>query len=1026
MKKNLFLIITLSFVIIVAFAQDHQLYFEKITTENGLSHNKVNCIIKDTRGFIWLGTDDGLNRYDGNKFTIYRNEPADNNTISGNIITDLLEDNKGIIWIATADGGITKYNYRLPPQQQFKQYKNLPGNANSIPSNVINKMLEDRYGYLWLATSGQYLLRFNKQTQKFEQPIKSGIRTFLSLSLASGDTLWAGRQGGGMLTINIKTLAYQTDKRYDDLYAKLPHTTVSSLFTDSKKNIWYGSWDRVLYQFNAIDRKEHVFEQTNEKGSFVNDEVLGFAEDKKGDLWMAGRYNGLHTYNSKNRRFYHYPHNPALEGTVAANRVNCVFIDEGGIIWIGTSKGVSIGKPFQQQFTQSFLPKINDRNIAIYDFYKNGKGDLWVATNNGVYIRKHGEQLFTHRSIVYKGNELLVSRFFKSSKGDYYIGTDYSLFMFNPENFSIQLLPNTEKDGVMKQIYKSNIVSIVEHQVEDKPSIFVAPYGHFIAYYDLNEQRWVSRLDSTKKIIDAFNIADNLIRKIYKTSSGNLWMATAKEGLAEWVTNSSPRLKYHKNNPQIAGGLSNNNVYDMVEDQKGNLWVSTFGGGLNYFNTTSKKATHINASNNLLEGVETDTEGNVWMVGNGNLHKYNITTKTHSTFKLPDVEKIGGIQGRICKDGDGNLYVSGTNYFIEFNPLQIQENNWQPKVFFTDFKIFNQSYSDLLLSEKVSLRHNQNFVSFEFAAPDYSSGNPVHYQYMLQGFDRTWVDNGTETRASFSNLAGGDYVFKVRATNKPGVWSDQFATIRLTIIPPVWKRWWFYAVCALLAAGIGYAVYRYRINELIKRQEIRNKIAQDLHDNVGSTLSSISIYSQVAKIYKKQDKEQQLQETLEKISETSGEMISEMNDIVWAINPRNDHMEVMMQRMESYAKPLLSAKEIQFSFEYDASVKSLNLDMTKRKNFYLIFKESVNNILKYANCKNVQVSVYLRNNQLEMKIKDDGAGFDVEQMKMLAAKSLSGNGLNNMKRRATEIKGECLIESKPGMGTSVVLRFPIP
>jgi two-component sensor histidine kinase len=467
-------------------------------------------------------------------------------------------------------------------------------------------------------------------------------------------------------------------------------------------------------------------------------------------------------------------------------------------------------------------------------------------------------------------------------------------------------------------------------------------------------------------------------------------------------------------------------VYDMVEDKQGNLWVSTFGGGLHYFNTTSKQATHIKASSNLLEGVETDKAGNVWMVSNGDLHKYNTATKTYSTFKLPDVEKLGGIQGRICKDESGNLYVAGTNYFIEFNPQQIQENTLQPKVFFSDFKIFNQSYSDLLLRENISLRHNQNFVSFEFAAPDYSSGNPVHYQYMLQGLDGKWVDNGTETKASFSNLNGGNYIFKVRATNKPGIWSEQFATIKLTIIPPIWKRWWFYAACVLLAAGIAYALYRYRINELIKRQEIRNKIAQDLHDNVGSTLSSISIYSQVAKIYKKQEKEQQLQETLEKISETSGEMISEMNDIVWAINPRNDHMEVMLQRMESYAKPLLSAKEIQFSFQYEEPVKSLNLDMTKRKNFYLIFKESINNSLKYANCKAVQVVVAVKNHHLEMKIQDNGAGFDVEEMKVLAAKSLSGNGLNNMKRRAAEIKGECIIESKPGAGTTVMLRFPIP
>lgn len=1007
-------------------AQQTSLYFEKKTVQNGLSHNKVNCIIKDSRGFIWLGTDDGLNRYDGNKFTIYRNEPSNKATLSGNIITDLLEDKNGVLWIATSDGGITKYDYRLPPQQQFKQFKNQPGIANSIPGNVINKIKEDNYGYLWLATSGHYLLRFNKQTEQFEQPVTKEIKTFLSLSVADKDTLWAGRQGGGLLQINTKSLQWRTDKRYLDLYAKLPHSTVSSLFTDSKKNIWYGSWDRVLYQFSAADKKEHIFQQSTGDGSFVSDEILSFAEDKQGNLWMGGRYNGLQIYNSATGKFDHYPYDPSRDGTVAGNKINCLFIDEAGVVWIGTNKGVSISNPLQQQFRQLFLPKVNNENNTLLDFQKRSNGDLWVGTNKGIFIRKKNENNFIHQPVIYKGNSLMVSRFFTDSKKNEYIGTDYSLFLFNPQNFSVQLLPNTEKDGVMSQIYKSSVASIVEDQIDNKPVLLVSPYGHFLAYYDFTEKRWVSRLDTTKNIIKQFNITDNLIRKIYKTSSGKIWIATVNNGLGEWVVNSAPVLKYHKNNPGQPDGLSNNNIYDITEDKTGNLWVSTFGGGLHYFNTSTKKAKHIKASSNLLEGIETDKKGNVWIVSNGNLHKYNPQNETYTAFNLPDIEKSGGVHGRICKDEDGHLYAAGTNYLIEFDPEKIIENTQQPKAFFTDLKIFNQSFSDLLLSEKITLRHNQNFVSFEFSAPDYSGGAPVQYQYMLQGFDNKWIDNGTETRASFSNLDGGDYIFKVRSTSKPGTWSEEFASIKVRIIPPIWKRWWFYAACAVIIAGIAYAVYRYRINELIKRQEIRNKIAQDLHDNVGSTLSSISIYSQVAKIYKAQDKEQQLQETLEKISETSGEMISEMNDIVWAINPRNDNMEVMLQRMESYAKPLLSAKEIKFNFEYDVSVQSLNLEMTRRKNFYLIFKESINNVLKYSGCSNVKVTVRAKSHQLEMTIDDDGKGFDVEEMKKLAAKSLSGNGLRNMKRRAEEMKGQCTIESKPGAGTKVFLHFPIP
>jgi signal transduction histidine kinase len=428
----------------------------------------------------------------------------------------------------------------------------------------------------------------------------------------------------------------------------------------------------------------------------------------------------------------------------------------------------------------------------------------------------------------------------------------------------------------------------------------------------------------------------------------------------------------------------------------------------------------------LLEGVQTDRLGNVWMIANGQLHKYDPVKKVHSTYQLPDVEKAGGVKGMIFKSSDGNLVTSGVNYFIEFNPLLIKEVSGKLDVYVTDFKIFNESFSHLLGQKNISLRYNQNFLSFDFSAPHYATGVSIQYQYMLEGFTDKWIDLGTENKVSFSNLDGGHYTFKVRASNRPGVWSENIATVLLHIIPPVWKRWWFYAICVLFAGALAYAIYRYRINELHKKQDIRNKIAQDLHDSMGSTLSSISVYSQVAKIYKQQQKEDQLQQTLEKISETSGEMISEMNDIVWAINPRNDSMDVIVQRMESYAKPLLAVKQIKFNFTYDEEVKYLNLEMTKRKNFYLIFKEAINNVLKYADCNNLSVTLSTKYHQFYMRIADDGKGFDTTKLEQHTSKSLSGNGLKNMQVRAAEMKGTCVLTSKPGAGTVVQLQFPIP
>ena len=1010
------------FITTAAAGQAPHLYFNRITAQNGLSHNKVNCILQDQRGFMWIGTDDGLNRYDGRRFVIFRHEPNNKAGLSGNIITDILEDKQGVIWIATYDGGLTKYDHRLSPDKQFKQYRNIPGNNKSIPVNIINDLLEDNYGNLWLATGGFSVMRFNKSTEQFERPDVNSRKTALKLCLDAKDTVWVGAQGGGIIKVDTKTMGIKTDPRYTNLYSGLPHATVTALYKDADDHIWFGSWDNVLYRFNSNTKIEEVFDQRTE-ASFPTEEATSFSEDKDGRLWIGGRYAGLTLYDKDQNRFFNYRYDASKEGSIGDDQVNCIFLCRNGMFWIGTNKGVSVYNPLQQYFTQTFLPVAN-KKITIYDFHEDANGDLWIGTSNGIYIQKNGTANFSHHMLTYKGESLSVTKFFSDRRGNFYIGTDYSLFLLDKKTKDLSLLPNTEKDEVMGKIIDSRVVSIVEGDIEGNPVLLVSPYGHFLAYYDFNANKWVSRTDTVKKILQQFNLKDNLIRKFYRTRSNQLWLATGKMGLAEWTSHSLPTLRFSVNDPSVSGTISNNNVFDIIEDAKNNLWVSTYGGGLNYYNTQTKKFEHINATNNLLEGIQLDSRQQVWMISNGNLHKYNPQTKSYTSFSLPDLEKSGGVKGNIFKDSRGFMYAAGTNYLIRFKPESIDDRASQPKVFLTDFKIFNSSYNQFLLQKEIPLRYKQNYFTIEFSAPEFKTGQ-LQYSYMLEGWDDDWIEAGDRNFANYSNLDGGNYVFKVRATNKKGSWGNEFTSVAIRIIPPFRKTPLFFILCALGAGLLAYFLYRYRIKELLKRQAIRNRIAQDLHDSVGSTLSSISVYSQVAKIQFERGNNDELKHVLDRIGITSTDMISEMNDIVWALNPQNDNMEKIIQRMESFAKPLLKTKNIAFNFNYDPNVLHLNLTMEKRKNFYLIFKEAINNVLKYSNCKNLDISLKLLNQNIELVVRDDGEGFDKEQLKTLAARSMSGNGLNNMKRRAEEMDGECDIQSFPGKGTRVFLRFPI-
>lgn len=1025
MKKYL-LLISLITAPVWLYSQLSSLYFEKFTTQNKLSNNKVNCILQDKRGFMWIGTNDGLNRFDGNNFLVFRNQAGVKAGISGNIITGLLEDEEGVLWIATEDGGLTRYDYRRPTKEQFTQYKHLPGDSTSVPANTILAMKQDKAGYLWLAVSANSVIRFNKKNGQFDKPLPANSRkTALCLETDNNGWLWVGRQGGGMLKVNTTTFETNWDKRYDDLYAKLPHVVITSLFRDSDNTLWFGSWDKAVYRVNLATGAETVLPGGSDTENGVNDVIQSFAEDKHKRLWMGGARNGLHIYDKTTGAFRHLVHDPLKEGSIADNTVNCVYVDRSGRVWLGTNKGISVSNPAREQFVQHFLPHTPEAAITIYDFYKTDNGSLWIGTSEGLFIQDKAQTTPTHIPLTYNNTRLAITKIFRDKAGDYYLGTNYSLFRFNPLTQQVSLLPNTESDKVMNKIIESRVVSVVEHELAGGPVLLVSPYGHYLAYYDLQKQKWVSRLDADEKIIEKYGLKDNLVRKLYLSNKKQLWLATVKEGIGKWEQAPASQVQYYKNDPRKENSLSNNHVYDIAEDKRGNLWVSTYGGGLNYLKMENGEVKHIDNTSNLLEGIQTDHRDNVWMISNGNIFRYDPSSSSHSSYSLPDLEKSGGVSGYMYKDAQGWLYAAGKNYYFRFHPDSVLDEQAQPEVFLTDFKVFNESFSHLLLNKNIRLNFRQNYFTIEFAAPDYLSAQPVQYAYMLEGSDKDWVECGTRNFAPYSNLKEGEYVFRVRATNNPGAWGKQEYSIRIVITPPFWKRWWFYLLCAAAIGSTIYALYRYRINELLKRQAMRNKIAQDLHDSVGSTLSSISVYSQVAQIQSSTGNKEELNEVLGKISNTSNDMISEMNDIVWAINPRNDNMEKIIQRMESFARPLTAARNIVFDMQYDKEVLALQLDMDKRKNFYLVFKEAVNNAIKYSGAERLEVHLRHQDNDLLLEVNDNGVGFNPEKEMAGSKLSLSGNGLLNMQKRAAELGGVLKIDSETGKGSTIRLRFPI-
>lgn len=1002
-----------------AVAQELQPYFRNIRLDNGLSHNVVNCILEDRRGFLWFGTEDGLNRYDGKFFTVFRSDVNGDFGLSGNIITDLYEDKNGVLWIATAEGGLIKYTYTAPSGKQFRHYMHNVNDGESIPENNVIKIVEDNQGYLWLATSSSFVVRFNKRTGKFDTPVRHGARSILSLALADHDTLWAGDADGGLLRIHTPTLHYTENEPYQRTNADLPNASITALFAARNGQLWFGSWNNKLYNYSTASRQQTIYSHADHP-DIPNDEFVSFAQDTQQRLWIAGKGSGVTVYNAATGSFHNFKHDPTKEGSLADDHVNVVYVDRNNLVWVGTQGGISVYNPLFAPFEQHFFPA-GQTEVKAHDFYKDEAGDLWIGTSNGIYIKRHNKSGLEHHKLTYKDQSLAVTKFFTDQDNTFYIGTDYTVFIYNKTAHTIAPLPNTDKDPVMKRLVSSKVVSMVRDTLDTHPVLLVSPLGQYITYYDFTEQCWVSRADATREIVKRFNLKDNLIRKIYTDHTGALWLATGKRGLGSWQRPGFP-VHYFSYNGEDSSALTSNNVFDIYEDDKHTLWVSTYGGGLQYFNRSTSTFAHIDVSSNLTEGLQADIRGNLWMVCNGHFHTYNPGRAVYSCYDLPNLQRHGGVSGYLYKDRDNTLYAAGSNYYIAFNPADVAPIRHEPPVYLTDFRLFNTSYSHLLHGAKaITLQHFQNFFTLEFSAPEFG-GNSLQYAYMLEGVDKDWIDAGRRNYAQYSNLAGGSYRFKVRATNWKGGSPERYTYIDIVITPPFWTQAWFYGLIILFFILLGYLLYRYRLYVLLKQQAIRYGIAQDLHDQIGSTLSSIAVYGEAARIYQEQGNISQLQHVLHTIGETANGMIREMDDIVWAIKPRNDHFGSIVDRINNYARPLCNAQGISFSFQYDNALLKRSFGMHARKNIFLILKEALHNAFKHSACKSLLVGIKLTEAGLSLQVQDDGNGFETSILSNI--ENSAGNGLSNIHFRAKQLKAELSITSTPGVGTHVRLLCP--
>lgn len=982
-------------------AERQQHFFSRIRISDGLSHNKVNCIIKDQRGFVWFGTEDGLTRYDGHYFKIFNVDPSKKGTLSGNIITDIVEDKNGMLWISTADGGLSRYDYRMTECSQFKQFKYSSKQKNGVPENNIRKLIYDRNGKLWLITANKGVVRFDIGTEAVDYQVALRTENVSTAYLDNNDMLWLGANIYSRFGIHTKTLAIQeSNVKWDkNLTVKAPQ---QFLFMNQK----------AQYRFNNLITADNLLSQ------FAENDISTMAIDALDRLWVGHVNKGVSIYDRKYNQLFQYNSNINVLGSLVDDRINMIYIDRENIVWIGTDNGVAMYNGLFQPFKRYELTS-GKMPLTIYDFYEDQDKKLWIGTSDGLYIRHVGSNRHEHRKIFYKGNQLAVTKFYKDLDGTFYLGTDYTLLRYDPEKNVVSPLPNTESDPVMRKLENSPIVSISRGLVDGKSALFVSPYGRYLTYYDFDSKTWVSGKQFQSKFPQSPDVNDNFIQKLYKDGS-MLWLATNKNGLAVSDGKQGNHLKYFNNESNEKQSLGSNYVYDITANDPKSLWVSTYGSGLYFFDKDSNAFTNIPFSSRLTEGLSIDKSGHIWMICNGHIHKYEPTQKVYSCYNIPALEKNYGLKGYLYRNSANTIYAAGEGYYVAFNPNEVIPIQQIPPIYFTDFKIFDDSYNELLSQDEIRLNYDQNYFSFHFSAPEFSGDN-IQYAYQLVGFDKDWIESGKTNMASYANLSPGSYQFRMQAANWKGGPKLSYKSIQIIIVAPFWQTWWFASLVVIIIGSIIYYIVYQRMRIIVERGRIRNEIARDLHDQIGSTLSSIAIYANVAKIYDQKQQNIQLKSVLDNIIDSANDMVSDMDDIVWALNPKNDHINSIAKRWEAYALPLCQARDMAFILNVEANFYSLQLGMIARKNLYLIVKEAINNAIKYSNCTELGVQMKIVNRGFEITVRDNGIGFNMDVLGEKEKMEFKGNGLCNMHVRAKDLHGELSIISKHGEGTVVTI-----
>ncbi len=1029
-----------------------KLSFEHLSIEHGLSQIAVNAILQDSKGFLWFGTEDGLNRYDGYKFEIFKPDENNPNSISDNFIWTIYEDSKKNIWIGTNSGGLNKYNYTT---NSFRHYKSSADKNNNISSNNVRVIFEDTENVLWIGTNNGGIDKYDEKHDNFRhfnlvidnQKNASSIR---SICEDNNGNLWIGTDGNGLVKFDKRRKNYNVYKKNRLAKNSISGNNIWSLLTDGDF-IWIGTYNNGLDKLNIQTGKFYHYKNNN-KNSIINNNITDLMLDNSNHLWITTE-DGLSILDIGTESFITYQHNISDLSSISNNFVRTIEQDNSGLIWIGTVGGgvnkVNLNRKFNHYFNNPSDENSLSHNV-IRSIYEDSYNNIWIGTL-GKGLNKFNKQKNTFRHFVsnskskYNLSANIVSSIFEDNNKNLWVGTwggglNKITFKKRSNNSIINNITYYKHNPNNKQSIGSNIIQAIYN--DSKKNFWIGTEEGL----DLFDTQTGKFFHFRSEIKNPKSLSDNRVQSkcIVEDRFGNLWVGTWRGLNRIKVNKKITNLQLNEvafqrflHNPADTNSLSDNRILSIYEDQNTKpdklvLWIGTIGGGLNKLtisinsdtveNIIFKNFTEKNGlPNNVIYGILGDERGNLWLSTNNGISRFNPLTEKFRNFDIKDgLQSNQFFWGAFCKAKDGELFFGGVNGFNSFYPSELKDNKHIPPVYITNISVITSTprnansfiINSLWTKNKViKLPYDTYSLNFEFAALDFTTPQKNQYKYKLENVDKFWLSSFNRNNAQYSNIQEGEYKFSVIGANNDGIWNNKGASINIIIETPFWKTWWFIILSLMfLAFLIGYFIYT-QVQNMLAVERLRTKLAADLHDSIGSSLTEISILSEVISTRLK-NVDNDVKKSLDKISYKSRNLIDKMSDIVWLVNPQRDSLYDLILRLQDTYSELLADTSISFRSENLKSLEKISLSMEHRQHLFLIFKEAINNSITHSNCTEIILNAKIQNKKLKMFLKDNGNGFKYNELKR-------GNGLSNMEKRAKLIGGKLSIKSTLGKGTTV-------